>query len=98
MQLYVEEYETRLIEATGRYYLKESNKCIEEMNITEFITKALLRFKDEKVRIDAFCHESSREKMTIEFTKSYIAVHKSTLENDFKKMMATEDIESTCKY
>jgi hypothetical protein len=80
-KIYEQEFETQLIQQTRDYYRNESNRVITENSCNAYILKANKRYLEEQDRVNSYLHQSSMDKILLEFLREYIENHGITLLN-----------------
>ncbi|KAJ3378365.1 hypothetical protein HDU84_007628 [Entophlyctis sp. JEL0112] len=90
LSFYIDEFEKQYLEATRLYYLKESNKWISTLCISDFLKKVSQTLSEEDARNFRFCHPTSHKKVLRESENQCIASHKSRIYSEFETMLLNE--------
>ena len=91
LQLYTEEFEIRFLQDTREYYSRESGIKIKELDISDFMSTAMFRLEQEKIRMDRYCPQSCVKALQV-FHELYIANHREIIEDNFNDMIHEENI------
>lgn len=95
LAVYRRAFEEGFLTQTSEYYRAESGKFLEENSLTEYMKKATARIEEESRRVEAYLHESTRDKLMQVCEKVLVDEHKERIAGEFRPLLTavkTDDL------
>jgi len=99
-KFYEEEFENHFIKLTKEYYSKESSGFIAANSISDYMTKAETRIKQETANCDSFYFEFKETKTKLEQALNWALIenHMEHLQSSFEAMLTADKIDDMTRF
>ncbi|KAE9389355.1 Cullin-domain-containing protein [Gymnopus androsaceus JB14] len=87
LDVYKEHFETPFIEATEKYYKKESETFLASNTVSEYLKKAEDRLREEEDRIERYLHTKTRKELISKCEHVLIREHSELMWESFQKLL-----------
>ncbi|CAF4302679.1 unnamed protein product, partial [Adineta steineri] len=92
--LYEKSFETPFLQATGKYYREEGDRCLNKLDCIQYMKKILLLIDDEEFRSRKFLNSTSYSKVYHECLQRLVCDHYDTLKNQCTELIIREDLDA----
>ncbi|KAF5369550.1 hypothetical protein D9758_002557 [Tetrapyrgos nigripes] len=87
LDVYKEHFETPFIEATDKYYKKESEAFLNEFTVSEYLKKAEERLREEEDRVDRYLNQQTRKTLISKCEHVLIREHAELMWDSFQNLL-----------
>ncbi|KIK69633.1 hypothetical protein GYMLUDRAFT_34019 [Collybiopsis luxurians FD-317 M1] len=87
LDVYREHFETPFIDATEKFYKKESESFLAEYSVSEYLKKAEERLKEEEDRVDRYLNTQTRKALISKCEQVLIREHAALMWDSFEKLL-----------
>ncbi|KAJ8072146.1 ubiquitin ligase (cullin) of SCF [Marasmius tenuissimus] len=87
LDVYKEHFELPFIEATEKYYKKESEGFLASNTVSEYLKKAEERLKEEEDRVDLYLHTKTRKELVSKCEHVLVREHSEVLWENFQRLL-----------
>ncbi|KAK7469113.1 ubiquitin ligase (cullin) of SCF [Stygiomarasmius scandens] len=87
LDVYKEHFEAPFIEATEKYYKKESESFLAEYTVSEYLKKAEERLKEEEDRVDRYLNQQTRKTLISKCEHVLIREHAELMWENFQHLL-----------
>ncbi|CAF3571796.1 unnamed protein product [Adineta steineri] len=94
LELYEKSFETPFLQATGKYYREEGDRCLNKLDCIQYMKKILLLIDDEEFRSRKFLNSTSYSKVYHECLQRLVCDHYDTLKNQCTELIIREDLDA----
>ncbi|PFH53934.1 hypothetical protein AMATHDRAFT_53605 [Amanita thiersii Skay4041] len=87
LDVYKERFETPFIKATEAYYRHESEHFLSDHNISDYLSKAEERLKEEEDRVERYLNSQTRKRLISTCERVLIQAHSSMMWDSFQSLL-----------
>lgn len=87
LDVYKDQFEVPFIEATEKYYKKESETFLAENSVSDYLKKAEERLREEENRVERYLHASTRKELILKLDDILIRQHADALWDSFQNLL-----------
>lgn len=90
LSVYQEYFENKFVQATGAYYMQESEEFLATNGIVIYMKKAESRLAQEAANLVIYLHQSTEKKLTDKLDEVLISAHAQAMHQEFETLLRND--------